>query len=311
MSKGKNTLSLPGKIAVNLEDSFFIYDNSSMSKIKFKIKNDEKISYAGFNWINKGNNFIGVEYLQTPATGINQGNVVCFDLSGNIVKRVYESLDGEIAEDAYLSRNDKRLLFTTIRKGNANINPLEGLNPVLSLVIMDFNKKEVIEKIKNVGTSLSFELHESPWLFDENRFIYSISGEKKITVEGINADSPQKDELGIYVYDLTVNQKKMLIPEARFGICSPVDLHVSYIKGQSVWVIDLKDNSTKNVFQVGPKDRIGNIHWTPDGKYIYIAYINYSNPTGPEPEEKLIEVRTSKEVFFEKIEHGFHSYSWK
>ena len=90
ISRGKATLPLPGKIAVNFEDSFFIYDNSSASKIKFKIKDDEEISYGGFRWINKSKNFIGIEYLQTPATGINQGNIACFDLYGNIVKRVYE-----------------------------------------------------------------------------------------------------------------------------------------------------------------------------------------------------------------------------
>ena len=203
------------------------------------------------------------------------------------------------------------MLFTSVKKENVNINPLEGLNPVRSLVIMDFNKGEVIRKIENIGTSLSFELHESPWLFDENRFIYSVSGEKKIMTDGVDIAPIQEDQLGIYVYDLVNDQKKLLIPGGRFGVSSPIDLQISYIKDQSIWMMDLKDSTTKIVYKAGSKEKISNIHWTPDGKYIYIASFYSLKPEHFKSVEKLIEISTGKEVAFKKIEHGFYSYTWK
>lgn len=310
MVNAQGTFPLPGKIAVNFDDSFFVYDNSTPTKIKFKIRKDENIIYSGFRWLNKSNCLIGIEYLQTSETGINQGNIACFDLSGNLVKRIYESVNGEIAGNAYLSRNDKRLLFTTVRKANIDINPLGGLNPVKSMVVVNFTNNKVIKEIKDVGTSLSFELHESPWLYDENRFIYSISGEKNVVLEG-KPLSENKELSGIFMYDLGTNVTKLLIPGALLGICSPVDLRIGYIKDHAIWVMNLKDNSAKRIYIFGARDRVVNLHWTPDGNFIYMAYYKYNSVDDFEPHQVLIETKTNMEIPFKSIDHGFQPYTWK
>lgn len=303
-------MPLPGKICVKIGDTIYIYENSQKTGFKFKPQENKKVKYSGFKWMNTTDMFVGNEYIIDEKTGINQGNVVCFDFSGNIVKRIYESQDGEITGNTYLSKNDKRLLFTTERKGDIKLNPLEGLSRKKSIVVMDFNNKEVIKKIENVGVSPNFELHESPWVYDENRFIYSITGERKIIVEGVNIN-PIQEQPGIYVYDIATDQTKLLVPGARFAVCSPVDLRIAYIKDQSVWVMGLKDSTTKIVYKGSSKEKISNIHWTPDGKYIYIVYfVNYTHDFFKSG-EKLIEVSTSKEVPFKKIGHGFNSYTWK
>jgi WD40 repeat protein len=308
---GRKEITLPGKIAVSLNDTFSIYDNSSTNRIKFRIRDNGKINYGAFRWINDSDLFIGIEYFKTAATGTNQGNVVCFDLSGTIVERIYESQDGEIAGDTYLSRNDKRLLFATEKKGDIKINPLEGLSRMQSIVIMDFDQRKVTKKIENIGVYPNFQLHESPWLFDEDHFIFSLSDENKIIVDGNDINPIQGDEAGIYVCDITTDQKKLLIAGARFGICSPVDLRICYIKDQSIWILDMNDKTEKIVYKAGSKEKISNIHWAPNGKYIYLAYFNNGNSNSINSGEKLIEVSSGKEISFKKIRHGFFPYTWK
>ncbi|MCY7311784.1 MAG: hypothetical protein LH619_13490 [Chitinophagaceae bacterium] len=306
MSRTKIIIPLPGKIAVNVEDSLFIFDNSNIYTSNFKIRDDEHIEYSGFQWINKNDIFIGVEYIKNDTTGITQGNVVCFNLNGNIVRRLYESQKGEIAGYSILSRNDKHLLFTVQKKGDINQNLLAGLNGEQSIVILDFENGEVIKKVENIGTSLTLGLNESPWLYDQNQFIYTISGEKNITLEGSKINSIKEVKLGVYLYDILSDQKTLLIPDAHLGISCPTDHYIAYLKNQSIYVMSLKDHTAKEIYKVKSEDRVTNIHWTPDGNHIYIAY--YSSGL---TEEILIDLSTGKEIPFYKIGHGFNPYTWK
>jgi hypothetical protein len=307
----KKKVVLQGKIAVVLDSGCIIYDASNRSKIRFKIRNDDTLSYSGFRWMNNTDMFIATEYFKTRITGISRGSIVRFDLSGKVAERIYDSEEGEIAWYGYLSRSDKRLLFTIQKKGNVNINPLEGLNRMHSALIMDYNNGQVIKKIENIGTSASFVLHESPWVYDEDRFIYNISAENRIIVEGTELNPVLENESGIYIYDLTKDHKKLLVSGAKFGICSPVDLNIGYLKDQSVWVLSLKDSSTRIVYKAKSEEKIRNIHWTPDGRCIYLVYTNYFDSNIFESGEKLVEVSTGKELSFKKIGHGYHPYSWK
>ncbi len=314
MSNDKNLneqkITLPGKIAFTPrgKNICFIFDNSDTSTAQFKVRNDKQVEYGEFTWVNSRDSLVGVEFIKTAKTGINQGNIVCFDLTGNIISRIYESQDGEIAGGSYLSRRDKRLLFETQKKGDVKINPFEGLSRELSIVVMDFNKKEIIKRIENIGLSTYFAMHESPWLFDEGRFLYSISGDREISTNGVRVNPKSADDPGVYIYDISTDQKKLLIPDGRFVICSPVDLRISYVKGSSIWIMDLKDSTEKILYKGEEKEYISNMHWTPDGKFIYVICY-WKNRE--EFREKLIEVNTNKEVSFKKIGHGFHPHTWK
>jgi len=305
-------IPLPGKIAVSSpEQVCSIFDNSDKRKVQFKLRDDNEISYGGLTWANQDDSFIGIEYLETATRGTSRGNVVRFDLSGNIIERIYESQEGEIAGSTYPSRNDKRLLFASQNKGDIKVNPLEGLSRMQSLVIMDLNQKKVVKRIENIGVAANFELRESPWLYDEDRFIYSISGENKIKIKGETINPVEEESAGVYVYDLTTDKKKLLIQGGRFGISSPTNFQLAFIKGQSVWMLDLKSNATKMIYEAGTKEKVSNIHWTPDGKCIYLVYFDYYVSDFFTSGEKLIEVSSSKEVGFKKIGQGFGAYSWK
>jgi hypothetical protein len=224
---------------------------------------------------------------------------------------MYESTDGEIAGYAFPSKSDKRLLFTTEKKENITANPFEGLNRQKSITVIDFNSGKFIEKIDNVGTSLSLRLNESPWLFDGNRFIFSLSNDRDIIVHDADVNATNKDTSDLYIYDLGTGKKKLLVPGGRFGICSPIDSRIAFVKNQSIWVMDLEGTSTKKIYDIGTKNEVASIHWTPDGKSIYVAYYKYNHDNSLKQEEQLIESTTGKRISFNKMLLGFQQYTWK
>ena len=60
----RKEIILPGKIAVKIDDTCFIYDNSNTATAKFKIMSDRNIQYSGFMWLNNSDRFIGTEYFE-------------------------------------------------------------------------------------------------------------------------------------------------------------------------------------------------------------------------------------------------------
>lgn len=305
-------IPLPGKIAVSKPDgTFVIYDSSGIAQ-QFQLR-DDKISYSGLRWMHSRNSFVGVEYLQTESGRTNQGNVVRFDTGGKIIERIYESERGELAGDTYLSWDDKKLLVTTEKIGNNKDNPLEGLARKQSVMILDLKQKKIIKEIQNIGSSPNLQIEESPWFPDGNRFVYSLTSGRRIINEGEVINPLDNGYAGVYVYDLIKDESKLLTAGAHFAVASPINNSIAYIKKNSIAVLDLNSNHEIIIYEFGEKDKITNIHWTPDGKYLYLAYFHYNLglsdlfTTG----EKLIEVSTGNEVLFNKIGHGFNPYTWK
>ncbi|MBI1767615.1 MAG: hypothetical protein HY015_11150 [Bacteroidetes bacterium] len=305
---------LPGKIAGLSSDQTCIIHDLGEIRSKFQLRNDKEFSYSGLRWMYNDDSFIGVEYLRTESGRIYKGNIVRFGINGEIIDRIYESEDGELAGDTYPSRNDKKLLVTTERIGDKKKNPLEGLSRKQSVMIMDLEHKKVIKKIENIGSSPSLQIEESPWLYNGDRFVYSITSGRKIVNEGEVINPVEEGYAGVYIYDLTTDQKKLLIPGGRFAIASPIDNRVAYIKNnKSINVLDLNNNLEETVYEIGSKEKVPNVHWTPDGKHIYLVYFDYYLGLSDlfTSGEKLIEVSTGTEIPFEKIGHGFTSYTWK
>jgi hypothetical protein len=309
----QNEISLPGKIAVSKSDrSVIIYDSNKV-KVQFKLRDDEEVRYSGLRWMHLNDSFIGIEYLQTKDGPIYQGNVVRFDLKGKIIERIYESEEGELAANAYPTRDDKNLLITSERISNRQNNPLEGLSRKQSVLILDLKQKKVIKEIQNIGSSPSLQIEESPWMHEGNRFIYSLTSGRKIVSEGEVINPLDEGYAGVYIYDLTSDQKKLLITDAHFAIASPISNRIAYIKEGSIRVLDLDKNVEKIVYKFGVNDKVPNIHWTPDGKHIYFSYFHYHLGLSDlfTAGERLIEVNTGSEVLFTKIRNGFHPYTWR
>jgi hypothetical protein len=304
---------LPGKIAFrNVMDSVYtVYENSDTAKLRLKVRNDKQARYRGFTWLNTKDCFLGTEYIPSEIREDNKGNVAIFDLSGKLIERIYETRNGENVGFTYPSRSDKRLLFIIDTVGDLSINPLEGLMRMESIIIMDFQQKTVIKKILNVGIIPSFDICESPWLYDENRFVYSLAAGVDIKLKGESVSPQQERPPGIYLYNVLTGKEELIIPNGSCAIASPTSNQIAFIKEQAVMVMDLTDNSSKVIYKIGSKETVKNIHWTPDGKFIYFVHTNYYIFNFFTSGEKLIEISTGKNIPFKKIGQGFGYYTWK
>lgn len=311
-SMNKNEMTLPGKIAVvNIQaDSCTIYDNSNIGKIKFKIGRFNDTSLGGYCWMNTSDHFVASEYIRTKNGPTDKGNLVETDIEGKFIDYIYKVNTGEFADGAYLTKNDSLLLFTINKKGDKKINPFEGLMRMNSIVIMDFKSRKIIKTIDSVGYSPIFSMEESPWFYNGNSFIYSINYQNGIG--GADELIEKGKVAGVYIYNLAEDKIKLLIPDASFGICSPTDSIIAYKMGQSVYCFNLKNNTSHLIFKANKNQKVQNIHWTPDGKYVYLVYFTfYLSDIDFDTDEKLIEVATGKEMPFKKIHHGYMSYSWE
>lgn len=301
----------PGKIAVSSKGYYSVYDSSGVKTHELKLQENRQFWHSSLLWLHTQDAFVGIEGLKTATGGTSKSNVVIFDLDGNITERVYEAKENEIVGYAYPSWSDKLLLFTSSIMGKVEGNPLQGLSSKQSLVIMDFENKRVIKRIENIGASPGLQFEESPWLYDEHRFVYSISGENKVMNEGQEVNPIGPRTAGVYLYDIDSDHHTLLVPGARFVIASPNRNEIAFIKEKSVMVLNLDDNTTKTVYEIGKKEKVPDIHWTPDGKYIYLVFFDYYVADLFTSGEKLIDVDTGNEMPFKKIGHGFTPYTWK
>jgi hypothetical protein len=306
---------LPGKIVVSksVDHEYSVYVNSDTPTSSFKLPKDKVVEYSGVDWLNTRDAFIGTESINGLTAREYRCNIVEFDMSGRMSERIYEAETGELAWPEYSSWDDKYLVFTTHRYMDPKIYPFEGLMPMLSLVIMNLEQKKVVAKIDSIGRSPNFIIDESPWLQDGYRFVYSIDNGTKLRLvdEAKPMNSAESTE-GIYLFDVSSGEGKLLISGGRSAIASPTNNQIAYEKENSIRIIDLISNTEKIIYKYSSKEKLSSKHWTPDGKYIYLAYSYHWGlgdlfTTG----EKLIDVSSGKEKPFKKIGHGFESYTWK
>lgn len=306
---------LPGKILASKsqEHLCLVYVNSDNPNSSFKEKNDKGTEYSVLAWLNTKDTFVGTEGVSGLTQMEYRCNIVEFDMSGNVIDRIYEAEKGELAWPGYSSRDDKYLIFTTHREVDPKVYPFEGLTPMLSLAIMDLEQKKVITTIDSIGRFPNFKIQESPWLYEGYQFVYSIDGGTKLKLEGQEElINPVEATEGIYLFDIPTGERKLLVPGGRSAIASPTGNQIAYEKENSIRVLDLDTNEEKTIYKYSSKEQLFGKHWTPDGKHIYFAY-KYHWGMGDlfNTGEKLIEVSTGKEKPFKKIGHGFASYSWK
>lgn len=307
----RRNYTISDKIAVFRNDSILIFNKSRSMESHFRLVGDKQVSYGGFRWENKQDLFIGVEYILSENNGVIRGNLIKLSPKGDIVGIVYKSKNGEIPGNAYLNRNDKMLLFTVDIKGDVKEDHFEAFRRRKDIVIMDYRKMDILKVLSNVGSSLSLRIHESPWVYKKNQFIYELSTERQIlSNEGaLNPISP--DSSGVYLYDIDLGLSKMITPGARFGICCPTSNRVAYYKDNSIKVLDLSDGNETEVFKIKSTDKLANIHWTHDGGGVYIAYYDKQMNKSIQI-EKIVGVDKDKgEKDFKKINHGFSLYTWK
>jgi hypothetical protein len=297
---------LPGKIAVELgvgtpNDTCIIYEGDK--KYKFTLKKNGLRTFSGIAWLNKEDAFLCMELIENDErTKFLQSNIIKIDTKGNILDTIFQIQYPKSAGLLFVSGKDNRLLFrSSVTSENASV--IEIFNPQESIVIMDFKTRQILRTIDPIG-ALNLQLEESPWLPDENRFVYSITNANQVDVEGESL-MREANKPGIYLYDIDKAASTLLLPDATHAICSPLHDAIAFMKDKKVGIFKLEDKSIKWLYNF-TKSSV--MHWTPDGNYIYI--LDYPN-NGGRAKEKLIRVSDGEEVPFKTVKHGYYSFTWK
>jgi len=308
MSK-KNQIQLPGKILVERDDRFYIYNNSSKSKKSSLLIDEKGIRFCGLRWFygEVCDSLIGLEYIKPPGGGTTQSNIVILDLDGKLIRRVYE-VEHDIVNSVFLSPKNNKLLFSVERSRDYKKFPFEGLLRSQSLIVMDFKSNRIVTRIDSLGNSSTLEIDESPWLPNEDKFIYTISINKNIIFEGNLIDTTIHERPGIYLYNISTKTKTLLIENGRHGVVSPLNNSIAYMLGGAVWIKNLDSNIETQIFRIKKKQHVSKLHWTPDGNRLFLfTYDKSSKKFG----EMLINIESRSEESFESIDHGYYHFSWK
>ena len=305
-------IRLPGKIVVGdiFTNEYSVYINSDTPQINVGLFENKKVQQSGLIWLNNEDNFLSSEII--PGEYFDYRiNVIKVDLTGKLIERIYEAEKGELAWVCYPSHQDEYLLFTTHKTMNPEIYPFEGLTPMLCLNIMDLKEKKIITKIDSIGRSPNFELNESPWLIDGENFVYSLSDQTKIISEGEVYNTLGNKAPGVYKYSLKTGKSSLLVPDATTAVASPVKIEIAYVKDKKIYILDLNNNSQKLIYEFSSKKNASDLHYTPDGKMVYIRFGGRDFTGYYSSTEKLIEISTLKEIEFKKIRDEYSWYSWK
>jgi hypothetical protein len=307
---------LPGKIIVvnSHIQEYFIYVDSNTPKSSFKFVDDEETNYSWIQWLNTKDAFVGTEGILGSTPMEFRYNIVQFNLSGEVTNRIYEAEKGELATPRNSSWDDKYLLFTIQREVDPVKYPFEGLVPMVSLAIIDLEQKKIVVKLDSVGRFPNLRIEESPWLYEGYQFVYSTGAGTKFNLEGQEElINPPETEEGVYLFDVLSGEHKLLVSGGRSAIASPRSNQIAYQKDNSIRILDLNNHKEKIIYNYSRKEKLINMHWTPDGESIYFAYTYYSGIADilKNNGEKLLDSKTGEEMPFKEIFHGFHSYSWK
>jgi hypothetical protein len=287
---------LKGKIiARGIQDSnCYIYVNSEKPIASFIRKKDKESEYSGFTWLNTRDSFIGNEMIFGESTMYDRDNIALFDQSGKLIDRIYQAKSGEMAWPLYSSLDDKYYIFTTHRFSDPTC--------MLSLIIMNLNQKKIIRRIDNIGND--FEVNESPWLHGGYRFVYSMAEYQGKEV------NPILEPQGVYLFDIVSGERNMLIPGGSDAVVSPTKNEIAYQKDNSIRIMDLNSHKDRIIYNHSSHKNIMNMHWTPDGRYIYFYY-RYEWEILFNAGDKLIDAKTGKSKPFKNTAIGFNYFSWK
>jgi len=307
---GGQEITLEGKIAI--EDSNgkngTVYIPTARSE--FALRYDKEVHFSGLHWANTTDSFVGIEYFSNKIGRIIRGNVVRLDLKGNIIDTVYKSREGELTGNAYLSENDNKLLFT-LKTDGKDEGVWKQFNRPVSIVIVDPKSKTIIKKIDDVGLSSTVDINESPWLNNEVQFIYDIASGRRVIVKGENEAKSNEKDAGVYIYDLKTDRHSLLVKSGHYGIASPADDRIAYIKENKIWIYDLKSRREKVLYVPNAREEINHIHWAPGGEYIYLTYIKQYDFGFFSSDAKFLRIDNGSQVAFQRIDRMFNNYTWK
>lgn len=305
------TVKLEGKIAVKriMNDTCSIYSGDSIRK--FVLVNSKEYSLCATTWLNGKDLLLGIEDYMSPSKGMIKSNLILLNTKGELVERIHESPIGECVGVAYPSLSDSLLVFTT-RPTNQN-SAYDFLYEPISISIINFNTRKSIRQLDNFCPSINFDIAESPWSPDEKHIVYCVSERRKSMMVGESPKVRKKPVDGIYIYDIEKDEHRSIAADGRNAIWSPKGDYIAYMVNNEIWLYSLAHAESKRLYRHALYEDIKDIHWTPDGEYVFVICTKYFLHLDifASYNEKLIRVSDGKQVEFKKLNIGFVWYTWK
>jgi hypothetical protein len=318
----KDLYKVSGKIAD--EDGFYCEVFTSEKRIsKFQIELPyKKKDFSGkfknhslnsFRWF-INDQLLAVEGVEVGHEGMICSNLVIVDINGEVVERLTDNKKYHYIGYAYATKSGRKIFYTSsynpppVKMDHNKEDISKRLNPSSALHIMDYKTREVEVTIENFskdkGGMLTFR--ESPWSPDERMFIYTIQKKPLVTLMGESVDDRDTTIGGSYIFDIEKKQDVKFIPGSYQAIWSPNGNTIAYLKKRNIWLYDWEKDLHTPFIGSSDDFKINDIHWTPEGDYIYVQCIYKGKYS-----EKLFSVRDGKEIPFKKLKLKDPYYTWK
>jgi Tol biopolymer transport system component len=239
---------------------------------KIELKGDSTKEYSGLILANTIDEFLAIEYSKSkvyPAGRTVEGDIVKLNFNGEVIDKILDFKQGELAGNLALSKNDSKLLFTLENDYFNPDDPIGQLNRPVNIYIMDYKTREILKRIDTVGLSINVWLNNSPWLSDESSFIYDFRTDRQMKMADDTTKSTPVGETGIYIYDLVKSEQKLLIDGGYSGVVSPTADKIAFLKDKKVCVYDITKRTIEILYTLKSNERTAYVDWTPDGQYVF------------------------------------------
>jgi|GEM_PF-5312853 len=247
-----------------------IITDSTWSKIQ--LKGDSTKEYSDLILANTIDEFLAIEYSKSkvyPTGRTVEGDIVKLNLHGEVIDKILDFEQGQLPGSLALSKNDSKLLFTLENDYFEPSNPIGQLNRPVDIYIMDYKTRNILKRIDTVGHSMNVWINNSPWLSDESNFIYDFRADQQMKMAGDTTNSNPVRQPGIYIYDLTKGEQKLLIDGGYSGVVSPTADKIAFLKDKKVCVYDNAKRTIEILYTLKSNERTAYVEWSPDGQYVF------------------------------------------
>jgi hypothetical protein len=314
-------LELPGKLAyLNIDQNI----ESSAKKISiyiadcdtiFECFSNERLNLGEISWLNTEDLFLANQRMKVDSDGFNTSkepfiySILLLDpIHELVLDTIYQSSAFEVLSNIYPSPDDSLFTFI-IKKVPRNIEKFTVKES--SLHLFDLKNRVVRNHIEKISPNFSIFLAESPWSKDGDKIVFW-SGHSFINEEsGEKENDYLINKKGVYLLSLKDSKVELIVENGEFGIWSPEELKVAYIKNNNIWIYDYQTDKSQLLYKSKLSENLSRIHWSPDGDYLRVQGWRYTalGYLFEKPVDRLLKVDNGQEILFKAI--GGTSYTWK
>lgn len=177
-------------------------------------------------------------------------------------------------------------------------------------MIINYKTKNEELHIKNFYKGGDLQLDESPWSADEKKIVYTIL--KNIQVNLMGTSSVAKNDSiareGSYIFDIEKSKDIKFLPQSIYAVWHPDSNIIAYVKNKEIWLYNVDKDFSQCLFVSKNTTEIMDIHWSPEGDYIFMRYhLNKSRKS----KQQLIKINDGTVTSDINLPIFVHNYTWR